>query len=700
MPEIRFEKLDAGLREAARTMLESDLASTDDAISVSVRFEGAVEALEAVGFQTADVFNHQAMGIIRMRDLGALTALAEVQKVSIGSTRRHDLEDAVPRIRARASSSSLSDGVWHPRPNSMQFDSLGGQGTGAGVIVAVIDTGIDYRHPMFMSRVSLSDTRILRIWDQGLPPATVADGPDPALLISADTYGTEFNARQINDALGASPPLPHRDCYGHGTHVAGIAAGGPQFFAASGNNAKLGVAPEASIIAVKYLDVPDLIQFRNASGLFGVVSPQTRFRDAIMYCLRVARLERKPVVINISLSDYSESGDGLDEDAEWLDQVLDPAAPADDKHFPQGAAVVKSSGNSGGIYPPRTGKVTLPSTATSITVPFELVDVGRGYLNWYQCAHRQYSPSIGIHFWYRRTTPPNAVTIAVRLPHASSFIGDVSPGAPDIVQEFTHIPGPTPIVVHSTAATNTHKVLVTNEEISSVRHPVSGAVIHRNRASVVVYPKSRIGSVTYVPGTYEVRFNAPPGTEIYYCCDSTTWGRSRSALFKTPHPTPAGVTELGEYSSVDPLGRHVITVANYDDSTDHISDSSSRGPLRDFSGAHPATPIAHKPDIAAPGVDISSAASIHSEKGLATDLRPHWNDGVRYARKDGTSMSTPMVAGVIALLLHKDSTLNVTQIRQRLLDHARSGGSHDSSADRQRAYGSGRIDAFESHRDA
>lgn len=109
---------------------------------------------------------------------------------------------------------------------------------GNGILIGFLDGGIDYQNPIF--RNLDGSTRIVGIWDQtiqeGLPPNDFA-------------YGTEYTQDMINEALRSEAPLnvlPSVDETGHGTFVAGLAAG-------SGNAAEafLGAAPEASIAVVK-----------------------------------------------------------------------------------------------------------------------------------------------------------------------------------------------------------------------------------------------------------------------------------------------------------------------------------------------------------------------------------------------------------------------------------------------------------------
>jgi subtilisin family serine protease len=110
--------------------------------------------------------------------------------------------------------------------------------SGQGVLVGIIDTGIDYTHKAFKAADGTS--RILSIWDQ-----TIQDGPPPEGFY----YGTEYTKEQINDALLSEDPLsvvPSVDDIGHGTMLAGIAAG-----TVDDTNNFSGIAIQSEIVAVK-----------------------------------------------------------------------------------------------------------------------------------------------------------------------------------------------------------------------------------------------------------------------------------------------------------------------------------------------------------------------------------------------------------------------------------------------------------------
>jgi subtilisin family serine protease len=109
---------------------------------------------------------------------------------------------------------------------------------GQGVLLGILDSGIDYRNPIF--QYADGTTRISAIWDQTI----VSDNPPEGMF-----YGTEYTREQINQALQSENPLeivPSTDENGHGTMVAGIAGGNEVE-----NSNFFGVAPDAEFVVVK-----------------------------------------------------------------------------------------------------------------------------------------------------------------------------------------------------------------------------------------------------------------------------------------------------------------------------------------------------------------------------------------------------------------------------------------------------------------
>lgn len=176
--------------------------------------------------------------------------------------------------------------------------------TGTGVIVGIIDTGIDYTHPAFIAPDGSS--RIVSVWDMQ------REGDPPAGFFK----GTEFTREMLDTALLSGDPysaIPRLDLSGHGTAVAGIAAGNALPRAS-------GAAPEAEIIAVRI----------SSGGSEQAVS--TDIMRALRYVIDKARSLSRPVAINISygMNEGAHNGGTLFEQyitavsSEWKTNIVVP----------------------------------------------------------------------------------------------------------------------------------------------------------------------------------------------------------------------------------------------------------------------------------------------------------------------------------------------------------------------------------------
>ena len=168
-------------------------------------------------------------------------------------------------------------------------DSEGQNITGAGVIIGFVDTGIDIDHPDFT--FPNGTTKILYVWDQTTP------GRSP----TGYDYGFECTSSNIQ-----SGTCPEIDTFGHGTHVAGIAASSGR---ATGNYT--GVAPGASIIFVK----SGYPICNGSSWTFD----DAHILDGINYILKKAHQLGRRAVISLSLGGNIGGHDGTD----ILEQALE-----------------------------------------------------------------------------------------------------------------------------------------------------------------------------------------------------------------------------------------------------------------------------------------------------------------------------------------------------------------------------------------
>jgi subtilisin family serine protease len=696
-------KFDLGLRLAYLAWQASP--DPDASMAITVVYTDDLSSIEAAGFQTHSDFDGQAVGVVRFADMVSLAASDQVVQLIAGLPLIAQLDKAASDIRARAatlSSGAPANGVWYVDATTGSLTATTPTGSGKDVIVAVIDSGIDYTHPMFHASLGPPiTTRILAIWDQGLTPTSGQSGPNTSLLVSADTYGVVFDQTAIQAALNGGAALPHQDCLGHGTHVAGIAAGGPAV--APAYPAKyVGIAPAASIVMVKTVDIAGPVTFKNG----GTVPNDVRLKDAVMYCLQLANQLGKPVVINVSLEGPGVPGDGLDPMAAWVDGLVSPAAKTTlhptkgtPTGFPKGAIVVKSAGNRHGQG--LTGRVSVPAGG-NVTVPITLSD-NRGGSSTHRvnCQSVPFAPPLAVRLWYR-PSPGNTVTFKLGTkycaPGGFGTISTFGTGDAGIIA----LTGPPALdtIVSSYGGSPQFRVLITNDS-RKVTDP-RGGTFDLGLLEIVLEPRKTGTGVVYHETEYQIQISATAATDVYIDAEAAFSNAGGNVGLQLTSFT------LDESTIIDPWGSNVITVASYGVNppprisaawasvpAHGVALSSGRGPLRDFSAAMRG-PLAAKPDIAAPGVDIMSAASKDARSGLTPPLPPGWTAGNRFVAKDGTSMATPMVAGAVALMLERNKTLNIDDVRKILKAGAHGAPSYLTPTKTTQAYGLGMVDALAS----
>lgn len=237
-----------------------------------VRHSGSLEGLTALGIQVDELLNGYAVLIVPEYLIDALSSLNQIEYVE----KPKRLFFASNGARAASCLSAVQPGV---SGTSSVISGLGAGLTGRGVLVAVIDSGIDYFHEDF--RNEDGTTRILALMDQ-----------DRDQIYRSEEINAALMAPSRAEALDLVPTV---DLSGHGTAVAAIAAGNGR----EGRGVYRGVAYESQLLVVK-LGTPLTDNFPRT----------TQLMKALDFVVRQAEELGLPVAVNMSFGNTYGSHDG------------------------------------------------------------------------------------------------------------------------------------------------------------------------------------------------------------------------------------------------------------------------------------------------------------------------------------------------------------------------------------------------------
>ncbi|MDW8393324.1 MAG: S8 family serine peptidase [Chitinophagales bacterium] len=470
---------------------------------------------------------------------------------------------------------------------------------GQGVVIGFLDSGLDWKHPDFQHPDG--STRIAFLWDQ----YSLAGGVTPQPY----GYGQEWDAAAIN--AGQCQHFPGAN-FGHGTNVAGIAAGNGLAV-----NNYLGVAPKADIIAVS-------IAF-NENFLSNVV-------DATDYVFSKAAQMGKPCVINASIGTYSGSHDGYDLPAQLIAALLDQQP---------GRVFVCAAGNAGNI-PFHLGYATSPDSSFTW---FKSVGAPAQVLFQFWVSKKD---AAGFQFAFGAdNTNPWQFLGRTRYYH---LINDfpLSGGYAELYD--TLYDGTTRLGTLTLGVTEYDSTYSCNVTIKP------DVTTHYWRFITNGTGSFDLWSHPATNGTSEMVTTNLPSSSVF----------PDISRYKLPDTRK---TLVSSFSCSD----RTITVANYNnrktyfdffgnlvtmtDDAGSIAVSSSRGPTRDER---------QKPDVAAPGNTTLTAGELSF---LATTIliQPFKVAlGGMHNRNGGTSMASPVVSGIAALYLQKDPQADWKKIKDAL----------------------------------
>ena len=550
--------------------------------------------LEAKGVEVGTVAGDVVTATAELGKLRDLARMPSVEYIEVSRRLKPNLNKSVPLIGA--------DELHNDNPVLR----------GSGIIVGVVDSGVDYDHRDFRVEQAADDgldeetSRINFIWDQ----VGNNDGGGPGPAPSYYGYGTEYTSSDIeNDIASGDGPFSggvrEADPLGHGTHVSGIAAGD----GSSNPNPNVfptyrGMAPAANIIAVKTtFTTSDII-------------------DGVNYVFQKADSLGKPAVVNLSLGSHLGPHDGTSLFSRALSELTGP-----------GKIIVASAGNEGSQFI-HGGDVVRPGESS--TVRFEVVnDPGR------------LKGAAAVNTWY---SGESRLSVTVTSPGGNSV---------------TAASGERVLV-------NTPGGGVSIDNASTGKYPENGD----KELEVKIGGKSFGASSDIAPGIWKMTLKAPAGTEagrfdswyyLQYPGESFVGELGNNRLSVANPGVAKDLITVGaqitktEWVGADGTDHNYVNFGTAD--VGNIAPFSSWGPTRDGR---------LKPDITAPGMGIASTLSgSHAAElksvgmygGLAT------RDG-KHVIMGGTSMSAPHVSGQVALMLQENPNLTPEEVQGRLTDTA------------------------------
>ncbi|HEX3529840.1 MAG TPA: IPTL-CTERM sorting domain-containing protein [Thermoanaerobaculia bacterium] len=500
--------------------------------------------------------------------------------------------------------------------------------TGAGVKIGIIDTGLDYLHADFGGTGLLADyqtesTNTANFTTAGsFPTAKVAGG--------TDLVGDAYN--------GGNTPVPDpnpMDCNGHGSHVAGTAAGygvtsagttfaGPYNTSVPFGSLRIGpgVAPQASLYSIRVF------------GCTGGTGVTVQAIDWAMDPNGDNDLSDHLDVINMSLG----SGYG---------GAADTSAAASDNAAAAGVIVVNAAGNKGDTFfihdsPGTSGRAIAVAAITDSGIPGALVAVSSPAAiagNFSASAANSFAP----------TPAPNPSGQTANIVLALDAANGAGPSTTD----------------GCTALTNAAAIA---GNIALIDRGTCGFQVKANNAQAA-------GAIAVI-----IANNVAGDPSLIAMGATGTTPVTIPALFMSQ-------ADRNTFVANAPVNATLSTVP----AGDTIASFTSRGPRQSGPG-----PVRLKPDVAAPGVNIPSVQTGHTcltPAGCTGVSDPTgFRAGSQSLILSGTSMATPHIAGTMALLRQEHPTWTVEELKALVMN----GALHNASLGANGApplYGPGRVGA-------
>ena len=455
---------------------------------------------------------------------------------------------------------------------------------GAGTTIGIVDTGIDTYHQDF--RAAGGATRISSLWDQTLKPMGGEANP------AGFAYGVEYTAASIGADFIAAPPqhtvVRSKDTDGHGTHVAGIAAGD----GSSSANDFVGVAPEASLAVVKH----------NGTKR-GVI-------DGVRYIF--GKTGATPAVISLSVGTTTGPHDGESTYARGL---------ADQTGANRIVVMAVGNDRAHAVHAENDGNAMVAGGAASHTT----FNVPAGTTSFYIEAYTHQTNQMSIEL-----TSPGAKPLKRRVRR------------PNIADAAATKAGA--YAARWTIGGKSMHVKITNNESGFGIGGLDRRMTVQGTLPKPALPAPNGIQWAIIPGVWTL--------SLHPLATLTGDGLFDAWLTSTPGPAAVVFTAnaVNDEKVTDPAcNGKIIAVGSHTSKLDPAFPGAALGTLSSFSNPGPtreptAAPAGRtKPDLSGPGQLIESARSKDSPLPAGTDAF--------HTRLRGTSMAAPHVAGFIAVML-------------------------------------------------
>src|ERR1043165_5635314 len=504
---------------------------------------------------------------------------------------------------------------------------------GKDVVMGIIDEGLDWRHYDFKNPTD-STTRIKYLWDQ----LSTANGS--ATIPGPYNYGRQWTSTEINNNTCGHVANDN----GHGTCVTGIAAGN----SLSTKNTPYqglytGVAPETDIIFVRISD-----------------DYSTGVPDAVDYIFKKADSLGKPCVINTSIGDYYGSHDGNDDISHLLEAMITAK---------NGRAIVAAAGNAGQIAYHLSYPIPADSAYTSFNYNPTYQDI---YFDWW--------------------------TDVADFQNAFFAIGCNSSGGANLgLTAYYNVPANFNPQAGTPVYYTTELFSYTNVDLGEVnmRITLDGGRYH---VEVDIYPI--VSSNTWRlqmkgSGTFDLRAHPvlttsssmnTNGSDPHY--RNPDYDKNMVSSWQNSDK----VITVGNYSNranyVDYNGNTVdLTQSPYWETVGQLFGTSSHGPTRDNR---------IKPDVVATGsttVCTGDASYITSLINAQPSQAFKVSVTGKHVRNGGTSMASPIVAGIAALYFEKYPNVPWSEVKDWIICTARE--DNFTGATPNNGYGHGKVNGFD-----